>query len=208
MATGDARTQHAAIEEEAARAEIDRLNSARGVGLSVEIMKAWRHRSSGRALSQAEIAEWLLRDYPSCLPLMPLLRSSVRISCELLVDAGLLEGNAPVYSVSGTGEVGGQPGELTVTTTGASILGAGGLDRWAAAYARERLAEVHGADDRPRRFGVAPATPDGEDSELPYWEPPSEDVLHGRRPPDPPPPGWQRFLGDLRDNRGPDDGPD
>ena len=78
------------IEEEPARGEIGRVRSMAGLGLAVEVMRAWR-ADPGRSLSRAEIAGWLLRDYPAGARLVPLLRGVVRSACDALTEDGLLE---------------------------------------------------------------------------------------------------------------------
>jgi hypothetical protein len=105
VSAGSGHGDDVAIGEEAARADIGRLTAMRDFGLAVEIMKAWSLGGAAPAggmatLTQADLAGWLLRDYPQCTRLLPLLRSVVRESCDLLVDAGLLEQPKPVYAVS------------------------------------------------------------------------------------------------------------
>ena len=94
-------------------------------------------------LTQADLAGWLLRDYPQCTRLLPLLGSVVRESCDLLVDAGLLEQPQPVYAVSPGGEVGGGLMELGLTSGGAALAADGRTGQWATAYIRGRIEEAH-----------------------------------------------------------------
>src|SRR5580692_4525304 len=65
------RRGHMDVEEEAARGEIERLRGMAGLDLAVRIMKAWR-QDPGATRSQAELAAWLLRDYPDAAGLLPL----------------------------------------------------------------------------------------------------------------------------------------
>jgi hypothetical protein len=139
----------AAIEEEAARAEIDRLTAMRGVGLAVEILKAWQQgpgmRPAGDAVSQLDIATWLLRDHPGGRRLLPLLRSAVRDSCDLLVEAGILERATGARAVSSEGEVSTTTGLLTLTYSGKALVAGGKFSRWATTYLREAFEQAHGS---------------------------------------------------------------
>jgi len=85
-----------AIDEEAARSEIDRLANLQAGELAIEVMDVFGADAPGRAndragFTQEEIAGWLLRDYASGKRFQPLLRSAVRRACKVLVQAGLVE---------------------------------------------------------------------------------------------------------------------
>jgi hypothetical protein len=127
------------VEEEAARGEIERLRGMAGLDLAVRIMKAWR-QDPGATRSQAELAAWLLRDYPDAAGLLPLLRTVVRETCELLGDEGLLEERQASYVVSQLGEAGSASGRLSLARRGQRIMAQGDLDGWAGRYLRSRLA--------------------------------------------------------------------
>jgi hypothetical protein len=138
----------AAIEEEAARAEIQRLTDMRGAGLAAEILTAWEGsgpRTGSRAMTQVEIAAWLMRDYPDGRRLLPLLRSAVRDSCDLLVHAALLERSAAGYAVSSGGEVAGQTTQLVLTRHGAMLVASGMFGQSAFSYLRDVEEQTHAA---------------------------------------------------------------
>lgn len=145
----------AAIEEEAARAEVQRLTKMRGVELAAEILRAWQGssaRAGGLALAQVDIAAWLMRDHPGGRRLLPLLRSAVRDSCDLLVDAGLLEPAVAGYAVSSGGEVAGPTARLTLTLHGAGLVS----NQWwfgesALSHLRDFVKQAH---KKPRREPV------------------------------------------------------
>lgn len=138
----------AAIEEEAARAEIQRLTQMRGPGLAAEILKVWqgsRAPTGSRAMTEAELAAWLMREYPGGRRLLPLLRSAVRDSCDLLADAGLVEPAAAGYAVSSGGEVVGATTRIALTRHGAALVADGMFGQAALGYLRNVVEQTNAA---------------------------------------------------------------
>lgn len=90
-----------------------------------------------------------MRDYPVGRRLLPLLRSAVRDSCELLVNAGLLEPFAVGYAVSSGGEVTGfaRTSQLALTPRGVALVADGRFGEWTLSYLRDT---VEPADAEPR----------------------------------------------------------
>ncbi len=179
MSAGSGAGDDAAIEEEAARAEIERLTAMRGLSLAAEIMKAWQGsapRAADRTMTQADIAAWLMRDHPGGRRLMPLLRSAVRDSCELLVDAGVLEPGTG-YAVSSSGEVG-AAAQLALTSRGVALVADGRFGQWAIDYLRDSVEQAHSRSpwDWLQRLG------DRRD----WQQPPEEDWEQFREPGHPP----------------------
>jgi hypothetical protein len=135
----------AAIEEEAARTEIQRLTELRGAGLAAEILQIWQGsgaRAGSQAMTQVDIAAWLMRDFPGGRRLLPLLRSAVRDSCTLLAEAGLVEPAAAGYAVSSGGEIAGATGRVVLTPHGSTLVASGMVGQSALGYLRQVAAQA------------------------------------------------------------------
>ena len=139
-----------AIEDEAVRAEIDRLTGLDLAELAVEIMGAFgldRGRLVGsQGRTEQDVAAWLLRDYPTGGTFLPLLRSAVRRASMFLVQVGAAEYGDAGFGVAADGEVTSVTGMLQPTRWGASLLADGRLGKYVrACWAREHAvtAESH-----------------------------------------------------------------
>ncbi len=147
-----------AIEDEAVRAEIDRLTGLDLAELAVEIMSAFgmdRGRLVGsQGRTEQDVAAWLLRDYPTGGAFLPLLRSAVRRACFFLVQVGAAEYGDAGFGVAADGEVTCVTGLLQPTRWGASLLADGRLGKYVrACWVREHAVtaepqELPGAEQR------------------------------------------------------------
>jgi hypothetical protein len=132
-----------AIEDEAARAEADRLTGLALADIAVEITGALGldrgHLPSSQGLTEQDVAGWLMRDYPTGAKFLPLLRSAVRRACTLLLQAGVAEFGETAFGVAADGEVTSVTGLLVPTRWGATLLADGRLGQYIrSCWARER----------------------------------------------------------------------